>query len=199
MKEEDKQYLSQVGMYLADLFYNQNKMEAKLIKTKVGYHLWLNPETKEQKHIASDYEIVNDNGADLRKYKLSTKNCQAIERGYDLDELAENIKTEDGFEHRQSFIAGFQKALELNSTKLFTLEDMMNCWNKALTFQDHKETLGEYIQSLQQTEWDVEIVYDKDCYSSAGRCDKLTMVDCIICTPVTYLKDVDGCLILRRI
>lgn len=55
-------------------------MEAKLIKTKVGYHLWLNPKTKEQEHIASDYEIVNDNGADLRKYKLSLKNCQAIEQ-----------------------------------------------------------------------------------------------------------------------
>ena len=27
MKEEDKQYLSQVGMYLADLFYNQNNMK----------------------------------------------------------------------------------------------------------------------------------------------------------------------------
>ena len=55
------------------------------------------------------------------------------------------------------------------------------------------------INSLQQTEWEVGIVYDKDCYSSAGRCDKLTMADCIICTPVTYLKDADGCLILRRI
>lgn len=44
-----------------------------------------------------------------------------------------------------------------------------------------------------------EIVMDRDCYSSAGRCDKLTMADCIICTPVTYLKDADGCLILKRI
>ena len=40
MKEEDKQFLSQVGMYLADLFYNQNKMEAKLIKTIDGYELF---------------------------------------------------------------------------------------------------------------------------------------------------------------
>lgn len=35
MEEEDKQYLSQVGMYLADLFYNQNKMIRK------QYKVWL--------------------------------------------------------------------------------------------------------------------------------------------------------------
>ena len=29
MKEEDKQYLSQVGMYLADLFYNQKNINMK--------------------------------------------------------------------------------------------------------------------------------------------------------------------------
>jgi len=39
---------------------------------------------------------------------------------------------------------------------------MMNCWNKALTFQTHKETLGEHIQSLQQTEWDVEVEIDEE-------------------------------------
>jgi hypothetical protein len=98
--------------------------------------------------------------------KLSLKNCQEIESGYDLDELTDehydiHIKRghteEDSLQRKIDFILGFQKALEVNNTKLYTLEDMMNCWNKALTFQNHKETLGEYIQSLQQTEWDVEI------------------------------------------
>lgn len=46
--------------------------------------------------------------------------------------------------------------------------------------------------------WDVEIVYDRDCYSSIGRCDKSTMANCIICTPVTFLKDENGCLILTK-
>ena len=32
MKEEDKQYLSQVGMYLADLFYNQNNMKQTAVE-----------------------------------------------------------------------------------------------------------------------------------------------------------------------
>jgi hypothetical protein len=187
MKEEDKQYLSQVGMYLADLFYNQNKMEAKLIKTKVGYHLWLNPETKEQEHIASDYEIVSDNGTDLRKYKLSLKNCQAIERGYDLDELAEKACPDIISSAHSAYKAGFQKALKLNSTKLFTLEDMMNCWNKALKFQDHKETLVEHIQSIQQTEWEVEVEKENVMHDYNGN----------ISLGAKFKLDADGCLILK--
>ena len=39
MKEEDKQYLSQVGMYLADLFYNQNNMKQTGLKTCYSCHV----------------------------------------------------------------------------------------------------------------------------------------------------------------
>ena len=61
----------------------------------------------------------------------------------------------------------------------------MNCWNKALKFQDHKETLGEHIQSLQQTEWDVKI--DVLMTEREG--------GVVIETPKL---DADGCLILKR-
>ena len=138
-------------------------MKAKLIKHEVDYYCLLN----------NKGEVIADvNGGDIDK--LSLKNCQAIERGYDLDELADfystmtvfikkdEVPTERQIEDAEyiseiAFKEGFQKALDLNNTKLFILEDMMNCWNKALKFQEHKETWGEYIQSLQQTEWDVEI------------------------------------------
>jgi hypothetical protein len=142
--------------------------------------------------------------------KLSLKNCQAIENGYDLDELTDehydiHIKRghteEDSLQRKIDFILGFQKALELNNTKLYTLEDMMNCWNKALTFQDHKETLGEYIQSLQQNEWDVEVEmicpHPEDTYVCGIRygCDE---DGCNHPNQVAYL-DSDGCLILKRL
>ena len=39
MKEEDKQYLSQVGMYLVDLFYNQNKMEKEFVPYELALRL----------------------------------------------------------------------------------------------------------------------------------------------------------------
>jgi hypothetical protein len=156
-------------------------MEAKLIKTKVGYHLWLNPETKEQQHIASDCEIVSDNGADLRKYKLSLKNCQVIERGYDLDELVKEQYPID----EPSFKRGFKLSLEVNSDKRFTLEDMIKCFNASI--DEGWVRADFYIQSLQQTEWDVEIVME----DSIGIGDKHT--------PNTKPKlDADGCIILKR-
>ena len=137
--------------------------------------------------------------------KLSIKNCQAIERGYDLDELADfystmtvfikkdEVPTEKQIEDAEYiseivFKAGFQKALEVNNTKLYTLEDMMNCWNKALTFQDHKETLGEYIQSLKQTEWDCIIEMENSFESFRdGTINELNIPK----------LDENGCLILK--
>ena len=153
-------------------------MEAKLIKTKVGYHLWLNPETKEQQHIASDCEIVSDNGADLRKYKLSLKNCQAIERGYDLNELEElaqkdihNLKPINP--HPTSFFAGyrrgFQKAIEINDGKLFTIPQVIKLCTDYYKIgaievgmpKDRRAILPreiiEDIKRLQKTEWEVEV------------------------------------------
>jgi len=129
---------------------------------------------------------------------LSIKNCQSIERGYDLDELIDNISPKNGttgnISERIGFVKGFQKALDLNNTKLYTLEDMMNCWNKALEFQTHKETLGEYIQSLQQTEWDVDIV--EECLDK--NCDGVNKKGECITTGIPKL-DEEGCLILKKL
>ena len=94
----------------------------------------------------------------------------------------------------------FQKSLEVNDDKRFTLEDMMNCWNKALKFQDHKETLGEHIQSLKQTEWDVEVEMICPPPMDTYRCGLQYGCDgdgCNHPNQVPYL-DTDGCLILKR-
>ena len=102
-------------------------------------------------------------------YKLSLKNCEAIELGYDLDELASEYakKREDldlvyanGLYY--GFLEGFQKALELMGDKKFSEDDMENAIemciklmnDKGSEFRGHKQTV---IQSLQQTEWDVRI------------------------------------------
>ena len=158
-------------------------------------------------------------------YKLSLKNCEAIANGYDLDEIRkladEDFESElgDGPTNNESINSmlkksnangaewGFQKAIELKGNKKYADDDIVDAYMaghiRGMSINMGEDNIhpicSEYLNSLQQTEWDVEIVMDKDCYSSAGRCDKLIMVDCIICTPVTYLKDVDGCLILKRI
>lgn len=174
-------------------------MSVKLYKTEKENYVLVDP-TKG----TYDNGYMLGTSRESQYNKLSIKNCQAIERGYDLDELANfyststvfvgnEIPTEKQIEDAEyiseiAFKAGFQKALDLNNTKLYTLEDMMNCWNKALTFQDHKETLGEYIQSLQQTEWDVEIVtvpaLSNNGNAYYGEIPKL---------------DADNCLILKRL
>jgi hypothetical protein len=168
-------------------------MEAKLIKTFYGYELLTQGFVKG----STNHELIDSLNIEegTIRYKLSLKNCQAIELGYDLDELAEewvdvnshkwsNNNNEVG-DNYGSFKSGFQKALELNSTKLFTLEDMMNCWNKVLTFQNHKETLGEHLATLQQTEWDVIIKM---------RPASLVYISNLVIEEL----DADGCLILKR-
>ena len=79
-----------------------------------------------------DYKLfVNDTPLGQSKEspykKLSLKNCQAIENGYDLDELARNyvdeqpndfLYTTDEYWNAQvDFKKGFQKAMELMDKK----------------------------------------------------------------------------------
>ena len=176
-------------------------MKAKLIKRSNGRFDLYSIEDKNQINtIASSF--------DNPKGKLSLKNCEAIELGYDLDELAKVFHEQHKFASSHiaditSFKLGFQKALEILGDKKFTENNIDEAFDAGYEMLDspknYNDVLKEFKESLEPTEWDVEIVMDKDCYSSAGRCDNSTMGDCIICTPVTYLKDADGCLILKTI
>ena len=162
-------------------------MNAKLYKTEKENYVLVDP-TKG----TYDDGYMLGTSRESQYNKLSIKNCETIECGYDLDELLDNITPNNGttgnISERIGFVKGFQKALDLNNTKLYTLEDMMNCWNKALTFQDHKELFGYHIQSIQQKEWDVEVV----------------MVPAMSNNGNVYYGDIpkldpDGCLILKTI
>ena len=175
-------------------------MKAKLIKTGSDYLL---------RDMGGNVLAITNGTTEGRK--LSKQNCDEIFGVVDVEKLAEySVQeiTESNTEfylrdvYKEFFKDGFDKAMELNKDKMFTLEDMMNCWNKALKFQDHKETLGEYIQSIQQpTEMDVEIemekVFDETKVIGAvkgvkGSGDKIT-------TYKTVLKlDSQGCLILTK-
>jgi hypothetical protein len=166
-------------------------MEAKLIKTPEQLY---------------KLEFYNDkNMLACATASLSKQNCDEIFGVVDVKKLARDWRDNTGYHDADSYsyILGFNKAMELNNTKHYTLEDMMNCWNKALKFQEHKETLGEHIQSLQQpTEIDVEIVMEKIVDETKmigavkgvkGSGDKIT----------TYKSvpklDSEGCLILKKI
>ena len=158
-------------------------MKAKLIKSDIQYRL----HNEEGIVIATSLE----NG------KLSVKNCEAIANGYDLDELAEekyhgHVMAIDWQLEKRGFIAGFQKAVEILSDKKFSEEDML----KAIEMYYGKDKIFiEIIQSLQKTEWDVDIVMEKEVGTKLhddGR-------EFFIIDGTKPKLDANGCLILKRI
>ena len=181
-------------------------MKAKLIKNKDGFSLYISGDGS-NKWIASTDGMMMDN-------RLSLKNCQAIERGYDLDELSEQVYPTPIFglsierkRERASFRQGFQKALEILGDKKFTEEDIKRIVNYALySAESHdrfrtknkstyiQNDVNDYIQSLQQNEWEVEVEmeekYGWDLHSNPPEKE------------FSHLEpklDADGCLILKRV
>jgi len=170
--------------------------------------------------IGSSFDRLYENN-DI--YKLSLKNCEAIKNGYDLDELANfyststlfvkknEIPTEKQIEDAEhiseiAFKAGFQKALELMGDKKFSENDMFRMFTyghaltnavKAKVIQDKPfgEIFNDFIQSLQQTEWIVEIEmvpYHDGNFVDDGHTH-------IIEVKSRPALDDDGCIILKRI
>ena len=182
-------------------------MDAKLIKVLEHYHLY-----DGDKAIATT--IV---GNPMLLPNLSLKNCQEIERGYDLDELAsERLSTrfdENSGYHKFVFVEaykeGFQKALEIIGDKKFSEEDIKKAFEMgedfgSLPFSSYTTSKRlnkkEYIQSLQQTEWDVEIEMICPHPMDTYRCGLEYGCDGDGCNhpeQVPYL-DANGCLILKR-
>jgi len=128
-------------------------MKGKLVKRSNGrFDLYKIEDVDQLNTIASSF--------DNPKGKLSLKNCQAIELGYDLDELAkeECEYNQDSLRQYDSkfiefYKEGFQKALEILGDKKFSEDDIL----KAIEMYYEKGKIFiEIIQSLQQT-WDVEI------------------------------------------
>lgn len=168
------------------MYYNEKNMEGKLVK------------------LGEDDYILHVNNKPFSYKKLSLKNCQAIENGYDLDELVReacNITDPlrlDSQKYKQDpyfkigFIKGFQKALELLGDKKFSEEDMKNAIY--IAWDDDNLASTDIIQSLQQTEWDVSIEmepYHDGDFINDGKTH-------IIEAKLRYRLDSDGCLILKR-
>ena len=173
-------------------------MEAKLIKKNDIFYLYVD----------ESWSIASTDVKDNRDKKLSLKNCQAIELGYDLDELAlYAYKPETSINHSamykylaiRFFKEGFQKALEILGDKKFSEDDMIDCWETAHLARRFEEkgiaetnwqTAINYAQSLQQTEWDVEIVThakENGSYTKEDGFEQEPLLDannCLILSPI---------------
>ena len=131
---------------------------------------------------------------------LSLKNCQAIERGYDLDELVKE-RFGEAFWHNgdKYYKEGFQKALELMGDKKFSEEDIHEAY--FLGEREDRDGFHNLIQSAQQTEWDVEIEmvcpHPEDTYVCGIQygCDE----DGCNHPNQVPLLDSEECLILKRL
>ncbi len=179
----------------------------RVVHSNVGYNF-------------GDLLITHSTSSLLGVKKLSLKNCEAIENGYDLDEL---IKDESSFmsddtppiykiEVEISFMRGFQKALEIIGDKKFNEENIHDAIMLGIAYEDtgiqginNLSELKELaVRKSVKTEWDVEIemnwtplkTFCDDCGSACyidKPCDHPS--DCNNWKPKL---DADGCLILKK-
>ena len=173
-------------------------MKGRLIKTDVNYIL------EDDKRV-----VIASTSLKKEGLSLSLKNCQSIELGYDLGELAKREYL-DGYDTtelcRAAFKDGFQKALELMGDKKFSEFDITKAfeygWNQRHFDKTDEDELREiqkrFIQSLQQNEWDVEVVMTKEEYTWSPRGEGFEDQTYRDWREVPKL-DADGCLILKRI
>ena len=132
-------------------------MKGKLVKRSNGrFDLYKIEDADQLNTIASSF--------DNPKGKLSLKNCQSIELGYDLDELISNHLENNHIEAQTRRVDVIKLLiLEILSDKKFSEEDIIKAIKLArIKDTNPKNTSAfltldeEIIQSLQQT-WDVEI------------------------------------------
>jgi hypothetical protein len=180
--------------------------EKLILKHRGDYDYFLLSRTKNSEAVQAS--LISD---DEFEQKLSKQNCDEIFGVIDVENLAENHPLEvsnasHGFGIKDGIVYGFNKAMELNKDKLFTLGDIKEVIKKARLLARLKEDYGydEYmfdeediIQSIQQpTEIEVEI--EMECpqcqeWGYVSKCKK----DC----NKKFLQpklDENGCLILKK-
>jgi hypothetical protein len=129
--------------------------------------------------------------------KLSKQNCDEIFGVIDVEKLAGelysgHVMAVDWQLEKSGFIKGFNKAMELNKDKMFTLEQMQKAFEfgKQVEREDCNDNFQEYLISIKQpTEIDVEIEMEK--VPSAWMYTKLG--------ELRPKLDSQGCLILKRV
>jgi hypothetical protein len=177
-------------------------MEAKLIKTDVNYLL------------EDNKGVVIGSTSTKEINKLSKQNCDEIFGVVDVEKLAIDIWKDLGvFTENDKhlwfggFRNGFNKAMELNKDKVFTLEDIKKAmdWMMTQYFEFHEQpTIGrrdQYLESIQQpTEIDVEIEMRNSRTGNIVKHDSdLEWDEDGLCDRAIPKLDSEGCLILKKI
>lgn len=170
-------------------------MKAKLVKEYGQFYLISDKEIQNgDEYVKLDNRprtlFLGTTVASAKVAKLSFKNCQAIELGYDLDEvileefpydfdipLFETLGITEKV-HKNILIGmlqgtlqkGFQKALEILGDKKFTFDQMVyiagfavgvSARSKSDPSVNIKQEILDLIDKLEQTEWEVEIIEEE--------------------------------------
>jgi hypothetical protein len=144
-------------------------MKAKLIKTPEGL-----------------YKLKFDNDNDMllcATALLSAKNCDEIFGVVDVDKLAKQFTIDESYgeisgDLFKGYIYGFNKAMELNKDKVFTLEDLEKAYLIGCEYQTtHRYHIDENLMTLKlkQQPTEIEVTFNPE------------------------EKDSDGCLILTKL
>jgi len=124
-------------------------MKAKLIKKDDGYNLVIEqPQGRLLEATCSpSQQLILDKSGASTKHKLSKQNCDEIFGVIDVEKLADELKVGISYKEydhliKRGIIVGFNKAMELNKDKVFTLEDMRIAYNDGMANVDSD---GDYI------------------------------------------------------
>jgi hypothetical protein len=157
------------------------------------------------------YGLYNEDGHKIAatidgcNSKLSKENCDEIFGVVDVDRLfletPHTVEDEkDYWKIRAGYIEGFNKAMELNKDKLFTVEDIKKAFNAGWV-QRHNEEGSHYknmeilIQSLQQPK---EIEVEIRCYVGNGDKESDSFKEPLVTNTGIPKLDAHGCLILKK-
>ena len=191
-------------------------MEGKLIKVENGYVLMVNNimyatdndklSLKNCQAIANGYDLdelaCNEIGIDISV--INHIDNKVIENDSVSTPIHEAGALGAGLYHRvKGFEIGFQKALEILGDKKYSEEDVKFMFQLGFNLDNaiSRNKYDAHIQSLQQTEWDVEIEMKKviDETKIVGAVKGVKGSGNKITTYKSVPKlDADGCLILRR-
>lgn len=186
-------------------------MKARLIKRENGYILIdTNKSNEDRWCVIGSYPYNKD------VEELSLKNCQAVEIGYSLDEIAssngynKDLNGLQGYRKYTAFEQGFQNGIQTIGNNKFNEEDIRKAiafgwdyegmtrkemeekYNLELEYNNsYNEDVDKFIKSLKKTEWDVKIEFEINHEISNGS------TECF--TDFKPKLDSEGCLILRRI
>jgi hypothetical protein len=156
-----------------------------------------------------EFYLIDENNKITSHHHLSKQNCDEIFGVVDVEKYVDEYVAEWEYTERIGFRDGFNKAIDLNKDKHFTLGDMkraFNCGRDSESidrFEDWR-IFTHFIDSLEPTEIEVEI--EMENYGYCEGCRKAGIWHCAhadTCGNAETRKrpklDLSECLILKKI